>query len=371
MTKLNNIIRENHELKQQIAQLIQTAKENEIIFKRFETIEFNLMACTTLTEFLDILILHYHDIFHIDSSFLLLSDADKSLVSLISDKDLYQRYQNRVLFFHKQEEIGHIAKSSENIYIGSFNTKIHGWIVQQQNRFIHKIKSIAILPLRRKQSILGMFCCCSQDATRFEAHSSNDFIVRIAQIISLCLENVVNYEKLKKSSLTDALTKIPNRRYFDQAIFEEINRIQRTAMPLSCLLIDIDHFKQVNDIYGHKVGDLVLQQVAMRINHIVRTHEIFARYGGEEFVILCPGIDNQEAEIVAQRVLKTINQTPIAIDQNKSLDITISIGISCLHKKIILDEVNHYCHALVEHADTFLYQAKNTGRNRYCNGGYL
>ncbi len=371
MSKINKIIKENRELKERINFLLETAKENEIKFKRFEQIEFKLMAANSMTEILDILLLDYNDLFKIKQSILHIVDHEDNIQSMIPANDIEQKYQQRVIFRKLPSELEQLEKLAEKIYMGSYQKEHHQWLLKHQPLLMRQIRSIAILPLIRHEKIIGLFCCCSSDLNRFTKESANDFVVRMAYIISVCIENVINYETLKRNSLTDTLTQIPNRRYFDQAIFDEITRVQRTQKPLSCLLLDIDHFKQVNDTHGHKAGDEVLYQVAQRIASTLRTHEIFARYGGEEFVILLPETSNHDAIIIAQRIIQVVNQSAIPVDVDKSLDISLSIGIATFDKEIELGQVKQYCHLLVEVADRFLYQAKESGRNRACNGGII
>jgi two-component system, cell cycle response regulator len=115
---------------------------------------------------------------------------------------------------------------------------------------------------------------------------ATNFIEWLAAVASVCLENVANNERLKHIGLTDALTGVHNRRYFDQRLREEVDRALRKGQPLSCLLVDVDHFKHVNDKHGHLIGDAVLREVAEQIKDQLRLSDAMARYGGEEFAVL-------------------------------------------------------------------------------------
>lgn len=166
--------------------------------------------------------------------------------------------------------------------------------------------------------------------------------------------------KLAELSATDALTGLKNRRYFDEAFTLECKRSTRHMEHLAVLLIDIDHFKVINDTHGHPVGDQVLAKVAaiMRDN-VRRDTDTVARYGGEEFVIILPSTDAGGALLVAEKILKSVRITPFIIG-NQTLHVTVSIGISTL---ALPDSQS--AHHILQQADIALYQSKQTGRDRY------
>jgi len=157
---------------------------------------------------------------------------------------------------------------------------------------------------------------------------------------------------------TDVGTGLTNRRHFNDLLGKEFSRAQRFSEPLSCLMLDIDHFKKINDTYGHPAGDSVLFEIAALLRQEVRTHEVVARYGGEEFVVLLPKTTAKEAMIPAARICKNI-----AGHHYKGLPpdrvVTISIGIASLPDPLITNP-----EVLVQCADFALYKAKGGGRNR-------
>ncbi len=167
----------------------------------------------------------------------------------------------------------------------------------------------------------------------------------------------VNYE-LANQSLTDPLTAIYNRRYFDQVYNNELQRGIRSNLPLSILMIDIDHFKSVNDRFGHLQGDECLRLIASTLDNLVeRSNDLLARYGGEEFVILLPGTSQDHAFIFAERVLTTVRNTPFFIN-SKKLSITVSIGVAGW-----IPAQGEEIEILQDAADKALYRAKAAGRN--------
>lgn len=168
-------------------------------------------------------------------------------------------------------------------------------------------------------------------------------------------------EKLTSLSYTDGLTGVKNRAYFDKLFEVEWRRAQRAREPLSALILDIDHFKDVNDKYGHLVGDICLKQVAECVRRIVsRAGDEVFRFGGEEFIVLLPSTAQEGAARLAELVRSQIEALAITVD-DQHIRITVSIGIATL----IPDE-NCDRESLIAKADAAMYEAKNAGRNRVC-----
>ncbi len=160
-------------------------------------------------------------------------------------------------------------------------------------------------------------------------------------------------------AIKDGLTGLNNRRYFDSHLKSAFDKAQVNGRPLSLLMVDIDHFKQVNDDHGHDAGDDVLREFAKRISKNVRNPDMSCRYGGEEFVLLMPDTDIQLACVVAERVRREVAAHPFIIDGGtKQINITVSVGASCI------DGPDDTREALLKRADEALYRAKHNGRNQ-------
>lgn len=166
---------------------------------------------------------------------------------------------------------------------------------------------------------------------------------------------------LEQESITDPLTGVYNRRYLDRRLEEEINRAKRYDLPLSILLIDIDRFKQVNDTYGHQVGDSLLIHLSKVILSHIRTSDVAARYGGDELLILAQNATLDSATTLAERLRQNVeeDQPELSSDPDEEQDfrVTVSIGIAGLGPDITDAE------SLVKYADEALYRAKQEGRN--------
>jgi len=168
-----------------------------------------------------------------------------------------------------------------------------------------------------------------------------------------------NYERSLSLALTDPLTGVYNRRYLDNHVEKSIERAHETGKPVSIVLFDIDHFKSVNDTYGHDAGDEVLRNVAQRVNGNLRNFDMVARYGGEEFVIVMPDTPGDIAVMVAERLRDRIARDPIAVSGSAAqLNVTISMGVAAYTGPA--DTADD----LIKRADETMYQAKRAGRNR-------
>ncbi len=170
------------------------------------------------------------------------------------------------------------------------------------------------------------------------------------------LRNCLLYRQSQTAALHDKLTGLNNRGAFDDNLKREIDIAQRQHSPLSLLVIDIDHFKTVNDIYGHRGGDTVLQLLAKSIMDTMRASDVAFRYGGEEFTLLLNNTDAKSAHLVAERIRLAVSQITATAD-NKNFGITISLGLAQLNQ-------GEQGSSLFERADQALYQAKKTGRNK-------
>jgi diguanylate cyclase (GGDEF)-like protein/PAS domain S-box-containing protein len=167
-------------------------------------------------------------------------------------------------------------------------------------------------------------------------------------------------ERLGHMATHDPLTGLYNRGELDRLLLEEVQRSARYSHPLSVLMIDVDHFKGINDTYGHQVGDEVLRNLAQMLTSFLRAMDHAGRYGGEEFLITLPETTATEAQVVAERIRKGIADSSVALSSGLDISFTVSIGVAT-HPDHGVDE-----DSVLSAADEALYRAKNSGRNRVC-----
>jgi len=189
------------------------------------------------------------------------------------------------------------------------------------------------------------------------------FVFVVCNLSLRTTSDIMQLYALKQENITDSLMGIFNRRYLDRRLKEETQRAQSYSQPLSIFMIDIDHFKKINDKYGHHVGDLVLKNIALNIKESLRESDVLARYGGEEFVVILPRTQVSTSYILAERLRHVVANCQLALPGESGIDIlsigvTVSVGVAGLTSKC----KDYLC--LIKNADRALYQAKQNGRNQ-------
>lgn len=214
------------------------------------------------------------------------------------------------------------------------------------------IRSIIVIPLYAMEKAFGVFCVFS---SREElAESETDFLSTFAQQIELAITIADLFEKVKAQAVTDGLTGLYNRRYFEEYLKKEVTRAKRINQPFSIIGLDLDFLKKINDKYGHAYGDLAIKTIADVLKSNARSIDTAARMGGEEFNIILPGVKSDGAMIAAERIRKAIENTNL----EKIGNITASIGVATfLEHSDNIDEI-------LELTDQAMYLSKRNGRNR-------
>lgn len=185
-----------------------------------------------------------------------------------------------------------------------------------------------------------------------------------AQLRQIAAELAVANRRLANAALTDLLTGLPNRRAAMDQLQQTWSAAVRSGRQFAVLVLDIDHFKHINDSYGHAAGDVVLREVATVLRRAARREDSVCRIGGEEFLVICPNADREAARLIAERLRDALASRPIAIG-NIVHTVTISVGVA--ERETDMPEPD----ALISTADRALYQAKAGGRNRVCSGQYV
>jgi len=223
------------------------------------------------------------------------------------------------------------------------------------------IEELGVFPLVSENKVLGYVVTKNID-TKLSLKEI-EYLEELSNQAATTINRANVYAEILKHATLDALTGFYNRRQLEERIKQEIASAQRQKTPLCAIMTDIDHFKNVNDTYGHAVGDLVLKTVSRVMRSQLREYDIAGRYGGEEFALLLPFTKLKEAKMVAERLRKTIEATKIDISEvnpdidKKEINVTISLGIYEFKNDDAEDD-------LLKKADKALYEAKGTGRNR-------
>jgi diguanylate cyclase (GGDEF)-like protein len=269
---------------------------------------------------------------------------------------LTEETPNKVVFETRKPYVLDDAQEKYSAFTKPPHNHIHGWMG---------------IPLLLRDRLIGMLALDSQQPGRFNEDHAR-LASAFADQVVIALENARLFEETRRLAITDSLTNLYNRRHFMELARQEFERARRYKTPLAIIMLDIDLFKNINDTYGHLVGDQVLQTTAYICRKNLRTVDTMGRFGGEEFVIMLPettltrppdkDIETEElsplpAQIVAERLLQKVANETFEIGEN-SIKVTISLGVA----EFKTSDFN--IENVIDHADQALLQAKNQGRNK-------
>jgi diguanylate cyclase (GGDEF)-like protein len=348
-------------LQTRLAELTDEVSRNDAILKKTQERELELLRAGSLAQLLEKLIHGLRTSFQLDSVTLILHDPNHEIRHLLAGDGFLLEELAEVQFVDVLATIAPRLGNLEKPWLGPFRMADHELIVPKNRQN----GSLALIPLRRSGQLDGVLVFSSSDRFRFNRELATDFLAHLGVVAAICLENAVNRARLVRSGLTDFLTGFHNRRYLHARLCEELARAKRDHLPIACLMIDVDHFKRINDEYGHLAGDAVLREVAQRIDDEMRLSDTGARFGGDEFAIVLPHGSVTDGERVAARVLEAVRGTPIVVGNQRSELITLSIGVAAARPDgKTKSDYSELAEKLIAEADAALYRAKSAGRNR-------
>ncbi len=337
-------------------------RHNERIWAGFRQIEIQMIGAQSLGELVDTLVTRIPELFPtVDCVSLVCVDPEYELSRLMS---AYPKSQVGRFFIPVDREW------LEGLVPIMGKPRLGPCDVQLQARMFCgcgvRLSSSAIAPLTLHGTLIGCLNQGSRDASHFNADAATDLLEHLAAVTAMCIDNVVNHERLKRDGLTDALTGVANRRFFERRLHEELIMRQRRSNSLALLLADLDHFKGLNDRFGHQVGDDALRQVARALSQGLRASDVLVRYGGEEFALLLPDTELNKALEIAQRLRMQVAGLAIDSLQGEVAAVTVSIGVTCLGPEGSPgpppdSDAGTW---LLRQADDALYRAKAAGRNQ-------
>jgi len=349
---------ENDDLRARMAYLLAQAERNHAIMCRHQAFDLEIVGAASFAELVGTIL----------GKLPLISDLDVVTLALLDpESDIYNVMERLGVEFDTLPNLSFREHAADLGFDGTLPRMERYAPAAHHTMFPHPpvgMASVALVPLVRNKRVIGSLNLGSCDPERFTPALGTDFIEHMASIIAICLENVISNEMLKYIGLTDSLTGVYNRRYIDRRLIEEIARARRQGYRISCMYIDIDHFKNVNDTIGHQAGDEVLRDVAGRIKAELRLSDALARFGGEEFVVLLIDADLDNASMVAQRIRASVANRPFNLSGGQAIDVSVSIGVATLEDFERDHAIEGVAQHLVAQADAALYRAKEGGRNQ-------
>jgi diguanylate cyclase (GGDEF)-like protein len=359
--RVSELSAEVRSLQARLTELTDEVSRNDALLRKTQERQLELLRAGSLAQLLERLIHGLRTSYQLDAVTLILHDPNHEIRHLLAGDGFLLEELSEVQFVDVLATIAPRLGNLERPWLGPFRMADHELLLPKSRRN----GSLALIPLRRSGQLDGVLVFSSVDRFRFNRELATDFLAHLGVVAAICLENAVNRARLVRSGLTDFLTGFHNRRYLHARLCEELARAQRNHQPIACLMIDVDHFKRINDEYGHLAGDAVLREVAQRIDDEMRLSDTGARFGGDEFAIVLPHGSLADGEKVALRVLEAVRSKPIVVASQRSELVTLSIGVAsaCPSAEGIRD-FSELAEKLISEADTALYRAKSAGRNR-------
>jgi len=358
--RLRALEEENRGLQEKLQELTEEVSRNEALLRKTQERELELLRAGSLVQLLERLIHGLRTSYQLDAVTLVLLDPQHEIRHLMAGDGFAVEELREVQFVDSIASVAPRLPELERPWLGRYRKEEHEQLLQGAARS----GSLALIPLWRSQQLDGLLVFSSFDPMRFNRELASDFLAHLGVVAAICVENAVNRARLVRSGLTDFLTGFHNRRYLQSRLREELARAQRAGKFLVCLMIDVDHFKRINDQYGHLAGDAVLREVARRIDAEMRTSDTGARFGGDEFAIVLPQGSFEDGERVANRVLKAVSGQPIRVGAQGSESVTLSIGVAAAAPGPQTRDHKVLAERLIAEADAALYRAKSGGRNQ-------
>jgi len=353
--------RENSRLQARLAALTEEVGRNDSLLRKTQERELELLRAGSLTQLFERLIVGLRTSYQLDEVALILHDPQHEIRHLLSGDGVTAGEPPGVCFVDALVSVAPQLASLERPWLGPYRKADHELLVPG---VAAPPGSLALIPMRRSEPLDGVLVFSSSDPQRFTPQLASDFLAHLGLVAAICVENAVNRARLLRSGFTDFLTGFHNRRYLHSRLREELARVQRARHSLVCLMIDVDHFKRINDLYGHLAGDAVLREVAQRIDAEMRLSDTGARFGGDEFAMVLSHAAMSDGEKVAARVLQAVRAEPIAVGPGASEKVTLSIGVAAAKPGPGQRDYKVLAERLIAEADAALYRAKSAGRNR-------
>jgi two-component system cell cycle response regulator len=348
------------ELRERLRALTEEVQRNETLMRKTQAREIELLRAHSLGDLFDRVVTGLRDAYALDLVTLTLFDPQHELRHLSGGETLTSSVIEDVRFVDSVSPLAPMLAQFDRPWLGPYSPVDHDLLVSGGTR----LGSVALLPLPRDNRAIGVVTFGSRDSKRFTSDLAADFLAHLGVVVAISLENAVNRARLVRSGVTDFLTGWHNRRYFHNRLREELARAERTGKALACLMIDVDHFKEINDRFGHLAGDEALKEVARRAEAEIRAGDTGARFGGDEFAILLAGAEAPAAAKLAERIHHVVGATPIRVHGGAHVTVTLSLGLATAKPQPRSHDYKALAERLIAEADGALYRAKSAGRNR-------
>jgi len=316
----------------------------------------NIASITTLKELVNQILYKLSNLLNMKSSAFLLLDEKKERFVVYTTKGVIEplKLERDIIFSNNEKVIQYISNKIKPLNIGNFTPQIKKTLGYNK---IKKFQPEIIVPFHLNKILIAILLLGGKHSEGKLDREDRDILAMFSNQAAAMLENA----RLFQYATFDDLTGLYRRHVFEKELKKEIQRTQRFKRPVVIGIIDIDHFKEINDSYGHASGDIILKNIAYKINKNIRNVDFLARYGGEEFVFILPETNIDNGKKISEKLRKIVENMVFYLDEKVlSLKVTVSIGITCWNGEGKIKTIEE----LLKNADKALYKAKNRGRNQ-------
>ncbi|MGB4548151.1 MAG: sensor domain-containing diguanylate cyclase, partial [Syntrophales bacterium] len=283
---------------QDVSELLQVIRDNEEIARKFFEIETSILSIRHFKDFLQRLLREIREKFDIPHVWIALIEGSEPL-KLLETIEAPQTVRRNLRTIAK-ETLFRLTDSRRSPVLINDQLKDYEPILPEQGR--KKIRSLAIVPLTLDREVIGSLNLADSSDQRYAPGMETTLLEQLAVKVSICLSNVMAQEKLRMLAFQDTLTGLLNRRVLEEALRREFSRAARYGTPLSVVFLDLDHFKELNDLHGRDFGDEALKYVAVHLRVMSRESDIVARFAGDEFVVILPHTEGENAFRFSDRI---------------------------------------------------------------------
>jgi len=343
--RIQQLADENRKLRAYVAEVMERLRENDALFARLFELESEVLAASDPEELCFTLLRGLRSGFSLD---MVRFWFDRS--SFIGARNM-DAVSSRDLVWVEKGEIERMGLNRQHVWLMELSDKKgFDWLEQRDD----SLASIALLTLGDLQRPFGVLGLASMDKARFQPGQGADFLQHLAQVVGLSLENAVSRERLARLAITDSLTGTHNRRFLQPHSHQPLSKWFGEGVDVSCMYVDVDDFKALNDQFGHDAGDEVLAGVVETISGVAREQDPLIRMGGDEFALLLPGCPQEKAMAIADKAVKACNTI---VTHNQAISVSAGIAFSGADEdKRVKD--------LIGEADQAMYVAKALGGGR-------
>jgi diguanylate cyclase (GGDEF)-like protein len=333
-----------------LTSILDILRHNEKIARRFFEIEKRILTVLNFTDLFEVLLAEIRQQFKVPYAWMTLIEKSE-IINFIQQLESSDRLKARLNLVDR-ETFGELVGTQMKPLLVNQDLKPYYRLLPQSRPYA--VQSMAIAPIALDGEIIGSLNQADISCRRFQPGMDVSLLEQLAVKVSLCLSNVTAHEKLRFLAYHDPLTGLLNRRVMASVLAREFARSRRYPQFLSLVFLDLDHFKHVNDRYGHDRGDELLVYVAKGLTQLSRATDVVARYAGDEFVIILPETTKESAAQLMRRICAYFSEHPLDIKAMR-IPVSISFGIASAEDEGVLDP-----ESLLKKADNALYEAKQS-----------